>query len=182
MTQASCLVEPAEQQTGATHRMICPTPMTDDSSRRVTLEQLLDLPDAPERLLRLASLRHRPGGGSDRPGKMDAYISRLEHRNPVPNPRARLRPVALEDVQHARGEVRPTDGERMLGRFSEAEASASYLAASANLPSSARLMISQARPKTDAGTAIPKYSWTHSAGSAARLPPANSMTRSYSPR
>ena len=30
-------------------------------------------------------------------------------------------------------------------------------------------MISQARPKTDAGTAIPKYSWTQSAGSAARL-------------
>src|SRR5215510_4799212 len=121
MTQASCLVEPAEQQTGATHRMICPTPMTDDSSRRVTLEQLLDLPDAPERLLRLASLRHRPGGGSDRPGKMDAYISRLEHRDPVPDPGARLRPVALEDVQHARGEVRPTDGEGVLGWFSEAD-------------------------------------------------------------
>ena len=61
-------------------------------------------------------------------------------------------------------------------------ASASYLAASANLPSSARLMISQARPKTDAGTAIPKYSWTHSAGSAARFSVANSTTCSYSPR
>lgn len=37
-------------------------------------------------------------------------------------------------------------------------ASASYLAASANRPSSARLMVSQARLKIDAGTAIPKYS------------------------
>src|SRR5215831_19832147 len=37
------------------------------------------------------------------------------------SPRARLRPVALEDVQHARGEVRPTDGEGVLGWFSEAD-------------------------------------------------------------
>src|SRR6516162_1931150 len=86
MTQAPRFIELAEQQTGATHRMVCPAPMTDDSSRRVTLKQLLDLPDSPQRLLRLASLRHRPGGGSDRPGKMDGDISRLEHRDPVPNP------------------------------------------------------------------------------------------------
>src|SRR5215831_20388471 len=132
MTEAPRFIEPAEQQTGATHRVVSPTAMTDDPPRRMTLEQLLDLPHPAQRLLRLAGLRHRPGGGGDRPGKMDGDISRLEHRNPVPNPRARLRPVALEDVQHARGEVRPTDGERMLGRFSEAEASASYLAASAN--------------------------------------------------
>src|SRR6266567_7588383 len=86
MTQAPRFIEPAEQQTGATHRMVCPTAMTDDPPRRVTLEQPLDLTDLGQRLVRLAGLRHRVGGGGDRPGKMDAYISRLEHRNPVPDP------------------------------------------------------------------------------------------------
>src|SRR6266481_5689658 len=48
-------------------------------------------------------------------------------------------------------------------------ASTSYLVASANLPSSARLMISQARLATGAVTVRPKYSLTHSVGSAARF-------------
>ena len=75
-----------------------------------------------------------------------------------------------------------TDGERMLVGSASRIASASCSAASANLPSSARLMTSQERSQTDGGAAIPKCSETQSAGNAARLSVASSTARSYSPR
>ena len=67
--QAPRLVEPAEQQTGAPHRVIGPAAMTDDSPRRLTLEELLTLSHPAQRLAGLADLRQRPGGGGDRPRK-----------------------------------------------------------------------------------------------------------------
>ena len=75
IAEAPRLVEPAEQQTGATHRVVGPATMGDDSPRRLTLEELLAFPDPAQRLARLAELRQRPGGGGDRPGKMDGDIS-----------------------------------------------------------------------------------------------------------
>ena len=50
IAQAPRLVEPAEQQTGATHRVVGPAAMTDDPPRRLTLEELLALPDPAQRL------------------------------------------------------------------------------------------------------------------------------------
>ena len=78
--QAPGIIKPAEQQTRTTHRVVGPAMMGDDSSLRLTLEQLLALPDqlSPRRL---ADLRQRPGGGGDRPGKLE--ISDLKRRNPL---------------------------------------------------------------------------------------------------
>ena len=109
IAEAPRFVEPAEQQTGATHCVIGPAAMADDSPRRLTLEELLAFPDPVQRLARLADLRQRPGGGGDRPGKMDGDVAGPQHRDPVLDQRERLRPVALEQMEHARGEVGPTD-------------------------------------------------------------------------
>src|SRR6267378_3522054 len=67
--QAPRLVEPAEQQTGTTHRVIAPGAMTNDSPRRLKLEEPLTLSHPVQRLASLADLHQRPSGGSDRPGK-----------------------------------------------------------------------------------------------------------------
>src|SRR5262245_57252376 len=72
--RAARLVEPAEQQTGATRRVVGPAPMGDDSPCRLTLEELLTLSHAAQRLAGLAGLRQRPGGGGDRPGKKNGDI------------------------------------------------------------------------------------------------------------
>ena len=72
--QAPRFVELPEQQTGATHRVVGPAAMTDDSPRRLTLEELLSLLDPAQRLARLADLRQRPSGGGDRPGKKDGDV------------------------------------------------------------------------------------------------------------
>ena len=45
--------------------------MADESSRRLTLEELLAFPEPVQRLARLAELRQRPGGKGDRPGKQE---------------------------------------------------------------------------------------------------------------
>src|SRR6266536_2898382 len=93
--------------------------MTDDSPRRLTLEELLTLPDPAQRLVRLADLRQRPGGGGDRPGKKHGDIS--SYRDPMLGHCAHLRPVALEEVEHARGKVGPTDCECMLRWLGESD-------------------------------------------------------------
>ena len=80
IAQAPRLVEPAEQQTGATYGAVGPAAMTDNSPRRLMLEELLALPNPVQRLARLADLRQRPGGGGDRPRKMDGDISSPKHR------------------------------------------------------------------------------------------------------
>ena len=95
--------------------------MADVSPRRVTLEELLALPESGQRLARLADLREDPGGGGDRVGKSEDDVPRPERRDPVLDQWARLRPVALEEVKPARGELGLTDGVRMLRRLGEPE-------------------------------------------------------------
>ncbi len=83
VAQAPRLVEPAEQQTGTTQRVVGPAAMADDSPRRLTLEELLALPEPGQRLARLADLREDPGGGGDRAGKVEDDVPRPERRDPV---------------------------------------------------------------------------------------------------
>ena len=44
--------------------------LVDESPRRLTLEELLALPEPGQRLARLAELRQDPGGGGDRVGRL----------------------------------------------------------------------------------------------------------------
>src|SRR5262249_54399647 len=74
LAKAARLIEPAEQQTGATRRVVSPAPMGDDSPCRLTLEELLTLSHAAQRLAGLADLSQRPGRGGDRPGKKNGDI------------------------------------------------------------------------------------------------------------
>ena len=50
VAQAPRLVEPAEQQTGATQRIVGPARLPDTSPRRLTLEELLAFPEPAQRL------------------------------------------------------------------------------------------------------------------------------------
>src|SRR5260370_689454 len=59
------LVGRGGKQPGGPRRAVGPAAMTDDSPRRLTLEELLALPDPVQRLARLTDLRQRPGGGGD---------------------------------------------------------------------------------------------------------------------
>ena len=81
--QAPRLVEPAEQQTGPTQRVVVPAAMVDESPRRLTLEKLLAFLEPVQRLARLAELRQDPGGGGDRPGKQEDDVPGPNHRHPV---------------------------------------------------------------------------------------------------
>ena len=61
VTQAPRLVEPIEQQTGATQRVVGPGAKGDVSPHGLTLEKLLAFPEPVQRCTRLAELRQRPG-------------------------------------------------------------------------------------------------------------------------
>ena len=74
ITQAPGLVEPSEHQIGATHRLVAPAAMTDDSLRQLTIEKLLTLSRPAERLIGSADLSQHPGGGGDCPRKEDSDI------------------------------------------------------------------------------------------------------------
>src|SRR5262245_10095176 len=81
--QAPRLVELGEKQTGAPERMVGPAAMEDDSSRRLTLEELFTLPQPVQRLARLAELRQCPGAGGNPRGKQDDDVSGSEHCDAV---------------------------------------------------------------------------------------------------
>ena len=55
----------------------------DDAPRRLTLEELLALPESGQRLACLADLREDPGGGGDRVGKVEDDVPRPVRRDPV---------------------------------------------------------------------------------------------------
>jgi hypothetical protein len=59
--QASRLVEPNEQQTSATQRVVGQAEIANDFACRLTLEKLLDLLESGQSLARLAKLRQHPG-------------------------------------------------------------------------------------------------------------------------
>jgi hypothetical protein len=83
VAKAPRLVEPAEQQTGATQRVVFPAETADESPRRLTLEELLAFPEPVQRLAFLAELRQDPGGGGDREGKYEDDVPGPEPRDPV---------------------------------------------------------------------------------------------------
>ena len=68
IAQALRFVEPAEQQSGATQRVIGALP-GDDSARRAPLEELLTFLQSVQRFARCAVLCLYPGGGTDREGE-----------------------------------------------------------------------------------------------------------------
>src|SRR6185295_9500404 len=68
VAQALRLVQPAEQQTGASQRIGGPT-VPDSSPRRLTLEELLAFPQPVERLGRVAEICQGPGGVRERSRK-----------------------------------------------------------------------------------------------------------------
>ena len=82
LTQVPRLVESAEQQSGAAQRMVAVAVPGDDSPRRLTLEELLALPEPGERLARLADLCKDPRGVGDRAGKVEAVVPCPECRDP----------------------------------------------------------------------------------------------------
>src|SRR5262249_52717641 len=97
------LINPPKQQTSATHCVVAPAAMTDDPHRRLALEELLGLSHPAQRLAGLADLSQRPGGGGDRPGKKDGHIQAPTYTNPLFDQQMRLRPIALEKMEHACG-------------------------------------------------------------------------------
>src|SRR6266705_2511331 len=66
ISQAPRLVETAEQQTGATHRVVVPAAMGEEPSRRLTLDERFTLPEPVHRLAQFVELRQRPGGVGDK--------------------------------------------------------------------------------------------------------------------
>src|SRR5262252_1060312 len=66
--EATRLVEPAEQQTGATQREAGPGAMADEPPCLLPLDELLAFRETVERLACLAELRQEPGGGGDPEG------------------------------------------------------------------------------------------------------------------
>ena len=74
------LVEPVEQQSGTTHRLVG---HEDASPRRLTLEEPLALPEPGQCLARLADLREDPGGGGDHGGKVGDDVPLPERRDPA---------------------------------------------------------------------------------------------------
>ena len=96
VAQAQHLVEPAEQQGGPTERKVGLPVEADDAPRRLTLEELLALPESGQRLACLADLREDPGGGSDRVGKVE------DRCFPSGTPRSRARSVSAPAPNHLR--------------------------------------------------------------------------------
>ena len=59
--------------------MVGPAAIADDSPCRVMVEELLAFLEPAQRLARLAELSQHPGGGSDRPGKVEDDVSGPDH-------------------------------------------------------------------------------------------------------
>src|SRR5262249_35539597 len=69
VAQALRLVEPTEEETGATQWVAGPGDIADVSLGSMLLKQLLALPEPARSLARLAELRQHPGGVGDREGQ-----------------------------------------------------------------------------------------------------------------
>src|SRR5215471_6393250 len=95
--------------------------MMENFARRLTLKELLGLSDPAQRLAGLADLSQRPSRGGDRPWKQGRRLLSAACIDAVLDQWARLRPVAFEEVQHAGGEVGPTDRVGMPGRLGKLE-------------------------------------------------------------
>src|SRR5215472_12765247 len=121
VAKAVCLVQPAEQETGATQRMIGQAASANDSPRRRTLEERLALPEPVQSFARLAKLGPCPSGGGNRGMKLKVNVSRPIHCDHMLEPRARFWPVALEEVACAGGVVGQADGVVILRGLGEPE-------------------------------------------------------------
>ena len=86
--------------------------MTNDSTRCLFIQEPLGLLDPAQRPLHVTDLRQRPSRGGNRPGKKHGGDGSAP--DPVLDQGARLAPVTLEKVEDARGQVRPTNGVRVL--------------------------------------------------------------------
>ena len=84
VAQAPRLVEPAEQQSGATQRVVVPAVLVDDSPRRLTLEELLRPPgagSAPRSPRRLARGPRRKAATAC--GRLRKMFPARQRRDPV---------------------------------------------------------------------------------------------------
>src|SRR5262249_14257067 len=179
IAQVPCLIESSEQQTSATDCKVSPATMTKDSTRCLFIQDRSASStrfSAPSTSPICASAQAKEAtahGRSMTTFPLSIQFSTSERALPQ-SPLERWKMLAAKYAQ-------PIVCVCCVGLASWI-ASALYFAASANLPSSARLITSQTRPKTDGGTARPRYSWAHSAGRAARFSTPISTTRWYSPR
>src|SRR5215831_21125982 len=101
--------------------------MTDDSSRRLLLAELLAFTNTVQSLGHIAELRQGPGGESDGEGKLEEDVPRPNHRDPVLDEWACLHPVALEEMERARGPVGHSDRERTMRLLREPDRLGSIL-------------------------------------------------------
>src|SRR5262245_51652506 len=94
--QALRLVEPAEQQTGATQRVTGPSENA-EPSRQLTLEKPLAFPEPVQRLVRFAELRQNPGRVGDNEGKHGSKVLCAGHGYSPLDQRSGLDPIPLAD-------------------------------------------------------------------------------------
>src|SRR6516225_11215869 len=104
-------IEASEQQTSAADCNVGPATMTHDSTRCLSIQEPLGLLDPAQRPLPVTDLRQRPSRGGNRPWKKHGDSSAPD---PVLDQRARPAPVTLGKVEDACGQVRPTNGVRVL--------------------------------------------------------------------
>src|SRR5690349_14539552 len=110
VAKAVCLVQPAEQETGATHRMVGQAASANYSSRHRTFEERLAFPAQVQRFARLAKLGPCPSSGGNRGMKLKENVSLPVHCDDMLEPRARLWPIALDEVACAGSVAGQADG------------------------------------------------------------------------
>src|SRR5262252_3954193 len=99
--------------------MVVRTLLIGASPRRLALEQLFTLPNPTQSGAPFAALREDPSGGGDRVGKTDTDVPREVRSDRTFKQRTGLCPVAHEEAEDTRSEVRPTDGYLTVRRFGE---------------------------------------------------------------
>src|SRR4030095_5576019 len=112
--EAPRLIEPTQQQAGATQAMVGTPALAVNSTSSVTFEKQLALLEPDQRLACLAGFRQNPGGGGHRVGERDDDVARPEGFDRALDRRGRFRPVALEQMERALGVVGQSDAVPML--------------------------------------------------------------------
>src|SRR5262249_17289587 len=81
--QALRLVEPTEEETGATQRVADPSDIANVSPRGIWLKERLAFLEPARGFARLAELRQHPGRGGDREGQHEPDVPGLGHSDGV---------------------------------------------------------------------------------------------------
>src|SRR5262249_53304604 len=117
IAQVPGLIESSEQQTSATDCKVGPATVTKNSARCLFIQEPLGLLDPAKRLLDIANLRQSRSRASNRPWnpwKKHGDVSAPKSDDPVLDQCARLAPVTFKKMENACGQVRQTNGVRVL--------------------------------------------------------------------